>query len=176
MVQKSCKPENRLLKNDDLAMQYVHCDFDKARCRAHWGEGIRLEGIRESPEVMMVIQFSGTVPLHNSDVVSSGYLQGMVMMRKEMAKNTLTPRQAWLILISNGTRSLTTPWAILESTGPSTQCLPQILHGRACFGSKSKAHEEGTKKKLLQRGVEPRSRRIRPGTNLVWNGNDEFYP
>jgi len=77
MVQKSCKPENRLLKNDDLAMQYVHCDFDKARCRAHWGEGIRLEGIRESPEVMMVIQFSGTVPLHNSDVVSSGYLQGL---------------------------------------------------------------------------------------------------
>jgi hypothetical protein len=55
--------------------------------------GIRLKGIRESPEGMMIIQVLGTVILHNTDVASSGHFQGMVMMRKEMAKSTLTPHR-----------------------------------------------------------------------------------
>lgn len=39
--------------------------------------GIRLEGIRESPVGMIISQLSGTVLSHNSDVASSGHFQGL---------------------------------------------------------------------------------------------------
>ena len=108
-----------------------------------------MEGIRKSLEGMMIIQLSGTVPLHNSDVASSGHLQGMVMMRKEMAKSSLTPQQAWLILISKGTRSLTAPWAVIESTRPSTRVSPRSFISEPTPKAKANPLRKGQKRNCI---------------------------